>query len=573
MKYMKCTFVLLAAAMVLVIVPAAAASGAGEGDDILYKKNFGGPDNDRFFSVTTAPEGVVAVGYSYSGTIGGQDALIVKLDNSGNVLWRKDFGGQDGDYFYSVATTSGGYVAAGYSESFGTGDWKNVRGKGGSDTTLVKFDNDGDVVWKKNFGGEGIDNFCSVAVASDGFVAAGYSNEFSFDSEDWAGVRANGDVDAIIVRFDSGGDVVWKKNFGGTGIDRYYSVTEVSDGFVAVGNSNSFGTGDLEGFSKKGGFDAIAVKYDNDGNVLWKKSLGGDGWDGYFSVMALPDGFIAAGVSWVGSFGTGDWTGSKAKGTTDAVLVKYDNGGNVVWKKNFGGDGANEFTSIKAVPDGFVATGCSSSFGTGDWVGFEGRGGNDAIIVKYNSNGEVAWKRNFGGPGDDVYESSTVSAGGVVAVGISSNVSNSGDWAGISGRGKDDAIAVKHSLTVLPFFIDVVGVPKEAVAGTDLVLTGTIVSSEIVDTAITWSVKNAGTTGAAIAGNTLSTSEEGTAVVTATVKDGIGAGKDYAKDFEITVLSSAQGGGSDVLLWIGIAAVAFVLCAAAAALVLRGKNR
>ncbi|MDR2698877.1 MAG: hypothetical protein LBB30_04295 [Candidatus Methanoplasma sp.] len=581
MKFKKGILILLIAVTVMAAVPVAVASGAGEGDDIIYKKSFGGSDSDHFFSVAAVPGGTVAAGYSYSGAPGsGQsgtdvslDAIIVKFDDKGSVVWNKRFGGSGGDYFRSAVAVPGGYVAVGYSETFGDGDLKDIRGKGGTDTIIVKFDENGNVEWKSNFGGAGTDNFYSVTAAPGGFVAAGYSNEFSFDNEDWTGVRGKGDLDAIIVRFDSNGGTVWKKSLGGSGIDRYYSVTTVQDGFVAVGYSNSLGSGDWAGFNKKGGFDAIIVKYDVNGEMMWKKDLGGAGWDGYLSVTAVSDGIIAAGFSWEESFGSGDWAGFKRKGTTDATIVKYDNNGNVMWKKNFGGEGADEFRSVTTASDGFVAVGSSNMFGSGDWAGFSGRGGTDAIIVKYNSDGEVAWKRNFGGPGDDIYESAAVSSGGVVAAGGSSNTSDSDDWAGIPSKGKDDAVIVKHSLTVLPFYIDVVGVPDETFAGTDLALTGTVMSSEELDKAIVWSVKDAGTTGSALNGNTLSTEEEGRVVVTATVKDGIGPGNDFMKDFTITVLSPEQGGGLGTLLWIGIVAAIFVICVAAAAVLITGRNR
>ena len=51
---------------------------------------------------------------------------------------------------------------------------------------------------------------------------------------------------AFSMNIFSQSDILWKKNFGGAGIDRYSSVAELPDGIVAVGNSSytSFGTGD-----------------------------------------------------------------------------------------------------------------------------------------------------------------------------------------------------------------------------------------------------------------------------------------------------------------------------------------
>ena len=66
-------------------------------------------------------------------------------------------------------------------------------------------------------------------------------------------------------------NVVWKKNFGGNDSDTYYSVTAVSDGIIAVGASshNSFNNGDWNSVAEKGRGDAIIVKYDSSGNIVW----------------------------------------------------------------------------------------------------------------------------------------------------------------------------------------------------------------------------------------------------------------------------------------------------------------
>jgi len=82
---------------------------------------------------------------------------------------------------------------------------------------------------------------------------------------------------------------------------------------------------------------------------------------------------------------------------------------------------------------------------------------------------------------------------------------------------------------------NITDVPATATAGVPLTLTGTVVPNNATNQTIVWSVKNAGTTGATITGNTLNTTGAGTAVVTATIANGGAAGANYAKDFNIVV--------------------------------------
>jgi len=121
----------------------------------------------------------------------------------------------------------------------------------------------GDIIWKKNFGGIDGNEYYAVAAVSDGIVAVGISSNASFGTKDWSGVTGKDSIDAIIVKYDHNGNVMWKKNFGGNGIDNYTAVATVSDGVAAVGYSNngSFGNGDWNGVTGKGGRDAIMVKY------------------------------------------------------------------------------------------------------------------------------------------------------------------------------------------------------------------------------------------------------------------------------------------------------------------------
>ncbi|NPV91417.1 MAG: hypothetical protein HPY50_11670 [Firmicutes bacterium] len=89
-----------------------------------------------------------------------------------------------------------------------------------------------------------------------------------------------------------------------------------------------------------------------------------------------------------------------------------------------------------------------------------------------------------------------------------------------------------------PAFVAVTGitdVPTAATAGVDLTLAGTVAPANATNQTIVWSVKSAGTTGAAISGNTLSTTAAGTVTVTATITNGLTESTDYTQDFDITV--------------------------------------
>jgi len=191
---------------------------------------------------------------------------------------------------------------------------------------------------------------------------------------------------------------------------------------VAVGND----------LSMQNLFDAAIVKYDFDGNVIWKNSFGGELAEFYNSVTAVPDGIVAVGVAWPdlngGTFA--DLPGLPGKGGYDAFIVKYNSDGSIAWKQNFGGSGHDCFYSVTAVPDGIVAVGYSTgaSFGNGDWEGFTRKGGQDAIIVKYNFDGSLAWKKNFGGNESDNFHSVITVSDGIVAAGFGT-VNGSGDWA------------------------------------------------------------------------------------------------------------------------------------------------
>ncbi len=100
-----------------------------------FTKTFGGEETEEADSVQqTTDGGYIIAGYTKSFGAGNYDAYLVKTDEEGNEEWSRTFGGEENDSASSVQqTTDGGYVIAGSTSSFG----------GGWDAYLVKTDGEG----------------------------------------------------------------------------------------------------------------------------------------------------------------------------------------------------------------------------------------------------------------------------------------------------------------------------------------------------------------------------------------------------------------------------------------------
>ena len=144
-----------------------------QGPDTWWTRVYGASGPEVAYSVTETSDGhYLTAGYTGFGA-GNQDGWLLKLDKTGDTLWAKPFGGTGYDGLHCVVEASdGGYLAVGFTESFGAG----VK-----DVYIIKTDSDGNQEWTKTYGGGLQDVGYAACRTSGGYVICGYIDGFS----DW----------------------------------------------------------------------------------------------------------------------------------------------------------------------------------------------------------------------------------------------------------------------------------------------------------------------------------------------------------------------------------------------------
>jgi uncharacterized delta-60 repeat protein len=225
-------------------------------------------------SIVLTADGFVVTGYVSNG-VGNDDVLLIKYDTSGSIQWQTSWGGTGTDRGEAVVQTlDGGFVAAGSTSSYGSGS-------GDTDAFITKFDASGNFSWYKTWGGSNSESANSIAQTSDGnLVITGYSTTYK------TGTSATADM--FVAKYNSSGTLQWNKTWGGSQNDYGSKVVLTKDNqIVVVGYTASFGSG-LN--------DLFLVQYDTSGNLVWNKTWGGSQNDyGYSLALTPDDGFIATG--------------------------------------------------------------------------------------------------------------------------------------------------------------------------------------------------------------------------------------------------------------------------------------
>lgn len=320
----------------------------------------------------------------------------------GETTWSKTYGGAGDDLAYSLQeVSSGGYIVAGRTTSFGAGT---------ADFWVIRLDGAGEVVWQKTYGGE-YDDFARVVRetfvarggASDGFIVTGNIGITASNRDMW------------LIKLNPDGSIDWQKSYGGLGGEYAFDAHQVFD---ATGSASGFVVGGYTRSNPTNRYDMWGLYLDSDGDVLGDISLSGTMYNAgavardnartitpCYDAAGAHTGYLIAGYKgFINYSETDPW------GYDDLWLVRVALDGTILWQKQIGdADQTDVATCVRlvrdaaGVPDGYVVLGFTSSYGSGG-----SPIGTDAWVLRVHENGTstdatIDWQKAYGRSTTDEY--------------------------------------------------------------------------------------------------------------------------------------------------------------------------
>lgn len=213
----------------------------------------------------------------------------------------------------------------------------------------------------------------------------------------------SGYLDGYVVKLDQAGDQIWASYIGGSDYDHATTVCKTTDGsFLVGGYTNS----SLDPTCSYGEYNGFISKIDQNGNISWTRCYGGNGTDKIWDISpAHDDGFIITG----GSSSTDGDLATKTDPLNGIWVFKIDVSGNIQWQKFFG-TSIYQYTAnvCKTSDQGYAFLALTEDYYSTD----------DIILYKTDAQGNLGWKKKYGGSNFDMGNSLvTLDDGGFLIAG------------------------------------------------------------------------------------------------------------------------------------------------------------
>lgn len=340
-----------------------------------FNTTVGGGGIDKTNTIISTPDkGFILAGETCNSVGGKGNTFLVKLNQSGQVVWVKAYGTlDDRESLNDIKFTRDNSLISVGERYLAT---SNGRGEVG---VLLKTDASGNIKWWKEFDHQGneAEGFSLQETTDQGFVIAGMMKDLEALSDPFFNLKA--ELQHLYVfKTDKDGVSQWAGYFSGAYSSKAQYVMQTKDhGYIVTGAV----------YKTQNGADTkiCVLKLDEKGSLQWLKVYDNEGKKeetGMSIIETADNGYMLCGT-----------TSDAGQGGEDIFLVKLNNKGDITWSKTYGGAKMDLAKSMLKLPDGgFVITGTTNSFGTKS---------NDAFLLKTDSKGEVQW---FNTHGSSFYE-------------------------------------------------------------------------------------------------------------------------------------------------------------------------
>jgi hypothetical protein len=414
-------------------------------------------DDDGNCYVTGIFTGSADIGDTTLVARGATDIFLVKYDPSGGIIWIRQAGGKEDDDSYAVHVSQDGHC-------YLTGSFADTAYF--EDDTLICFDENifyfdiflakytlnGDLVWVRQAGEQYWDEAFGLCTDDTGniFITGSYWGTCMFDSFTLTGLFGMGATDGFdifVAKYDSDGNALWANRMVERGWDRGSDVAldksgncYVTGGFQTALLLGGFGGPSLTPTGGSGDEDMFLVKYDSDGNYIWKTSGGSVGFDQARALAIDNDNniYVTGLFSDTAAFDSTHQIISY--GLTDAFLAKYDSTGELLWVKGAGSSG--EDGSNDAMVDGQGNSYICGYFGGIAQFGDIQIVGGGLFVAKYDPNGNILWVKQINEVDNLAKSLALTSTGDLLLTGVFENTATFGSST-LNGNGQTEVFVTK----------------------------------------------------------------------------------------------------------------------------------
>ena len=287
--------------------------------ELIWDRVISGAKDEEITSVSILEDGgAIFTGFSASDSFGKHDGILIRISNSGEILWQKRYGGKNEDWLdKAVVLPNNDLLVAGYTASKG-----DLNGDG----YLVRLDSEGQIIWEKTYGGENrVTLYSVVLMDSNSLMIAGSSHS------------NNGkNADIYYAKLDLEGEVVWENSLGYGGLDAALTMIPYANNNVLIGGTLSSEK------SKKS--EMFFAEIDSEGEIIASGSYGVDerNDEHIYSVSVTSNKEVL-----LGGFAYYDDSNLK-----NLALIKVDAKGNVISDHRFKPNQKGGIYSVNVLPNG-----------------------------------------------------------------------------------------------------------------------------------------------------------------------------------------------------------------------------